>query len=274
MKAWIYILHFGERLAHALHYVGTTTELRDRLTAHANGQGSRLCGALADLNMHWCLSALFQVNAKDARNFERQIKDRKHTPAICPLCSDSNNTTLPFKGKGLPYDLSLLRFPANSEALRTRSYINNTTSFSRPEDNFTLPFVKAMMSSEKDALGFVPISTEAGNGMQKLLNTGRIIIAKANETKVGYMAYSSNTKNFLTIHQAVTRDAVRLSGHGRRMLEAIMEKHPKLTLMARVRNDLPANLFWKAMGFQLITQEIHKTSESKINVYRHLPKES
>jgi hypothetical protein len=57
-------------------------------------------------------------------------------------------------------------------------------------------------------------------------------------------------------------------GLGTELVEAIKTKWPKTQIIAKVRDDLAANHFWKAIGFQLIFQTTHKTSRNLINHYQ------
>jgi predicted GIY-YIG superfamily endonuclease len=81
--ATIYLLHFSEAYKHARHYLGFTDDLDARLQAHASGQGARLMSVIKDAGIRWTLARTWPGN----RKLERQLKRRKETPALCPVCA-------------------------------------------------------------------------------------------------------------------------------------------------------------------------------------------
>jgi predicted GIY-YIG superfamily endonuclease len=79
----IYLLHFSEAYKHARHYVGFTTNLEQRIEEHGKGQGSRLMQVIAEAGLTFSLARTRQ----GTRKTERQIKNRKEAPRLCPLCN-------------------------------------------------------------------------------------------------------------------------------------------------------------------------------------------
>ncbi len=78
----VYLLHFDPAYKHARHYLGSTEELAARINAHMHGRGARLTSVAAEAG-----SALVLVRTWDGgRALERQLKDRKNAPALCPIC--------------------------------------------------------------------------------------------------------------------------------------------------------------------------------------------
>jgi predicted GIY-YIG superfamily endonuclease len=79
----IYLLHFSVAYKHAAHYVGFTTDLQSRLDAHKQGKGARLLEVIAQAGISFQLARTWQGTRKG----ERQIKNRKAAPRLCPLCN-------------------------------------------------------------------------------------------------------------------------------------------------------------------------------------------
>jgi predicted GIY-YIG superfamily endonuclease len=79
----VYMLHFDQPYKHARHYVGWAADLAERLAEHAAGRGARLTQVVRDAGISWQLSRTWP----GSRATERDIKDRRNTPAMCPVCS-------------------------------------------------------------------------------------------------------------------------------------------------------------------------------------------
>ncbi len=82
----VYLLHFSERInpEHPCrHYLGYTTDLQERLEAHADGRGSRLCAVAKERGIGFALVNCWEGD----RTLERQLKRRKNAPRYCPYCN-------------------------------------------------------------------------------------------------------------------------------------------------------------------------------------------
>ena len=79
----VYLLHFTTPYQHARHYLGFSTDLPSRLAEHAAGQGARLTRVVKDAGIGWSLT---RVWADATRSDERRLKNRKHSPRLCPAC--------------------------------------------------------------------------------------------------------------------------------------------------------------------------------------------
>ena len=79
----IYLLHFDPPYKHAKHYIGITDDLRARLAKHARGTGARLMEVVTAAGINWQLARTWRGD----RQLERKLKNRKHAPLLCPLCS-------------------------------------------------------------------------------------------------------------------------------------------------------------------------------------------
>jgi predicted GIY-YIG superfamily endonuclease/GNAT superfamily N-acetyltransferase len=265
----IYVLHFDTPLAHARHYIGCTENLRARLTAHANGAGSRICRELIKREIGWKLGGLYQCTHKQMRRLERSLKDQKHSSRFCEIC---NSVTAKFP-ECTSFPIDMLPFPTASDALRKIStpLTGQTVRVTIPgEPKATMQAILWMMRRDKDALGFVPCGGD--QGIEQLVDRGLIALAEAGGEIVGYASHTLNPSGTrVTIHQCCVRDDARLMGLGSQMIALINQRHPDQELVAKVRDDLAANHFWNAIGFKHIQQVIHPTSKNKINHYQRVP---
>lgn len=80
----VYILHFSQPLAHARHYVGYSSAPEARLREHIKTQRQPLVRAALQAGITLTLARVFP--GAD-RNFERRLKNRKHTARYCPVCN-------------------------------------------------------------------------------------------------------------------------------------------------------------------------------------------
>ena len=79
----VYLVHFERRLAHAQHYLGWTSRPEVRVEEHRNGRGSRLLAAVQTRGIPWRVVRRWRGTRKD----ERRMKDHRHGPRWCPICS-------------------------------------------------------------------------------------------------------------------------------------------------------------------------------------------
>lgn len=80
----VYILHFSEPLSHAQHYVGFSTAPETRLQRHITRMEQPLIRAVLAAGITIKLARVFPGTD---RNFERRLKNRKHTARYCPICN-------------------------------------------------------------------------------------------------------------------------------------------------------------------------------------------
>lgn len=79
----IYLLHLDTPLRHAKHYVGLADDLPARLERHASGSGARMLAVCVERGITWRLVRTWTGD----RRLERQLKNRKNTPTLCPVCN-------------------------------------------------------------------------------------------------------------------------------------------------------------------------------------------
>jgi predicted GIY-YIG superfamily endonuclease len=92
----VYLLHFttpytgtqrnpaAQRTQIVRHYIGYTEDLEARIEAHRAGNGARLVKVLADAGIGFVVSRSWP---QESRAFERQLKNRKNSRKLCPLCN-------------------------------------------------------------------------------------------------------------------------------------------------------------------------------------------
>lgn len=271
MSNFIYILHFDYKFSHAQHYIGSTSNLKARLLAHASGAGSCLTRALFASCRVWRLGALGSCSKISLRRLEKHLKSWKSSSEFCPLCTE-NPRRIP---ETTPYPITLLPFPTDSNSILTPLKTPEfSVRFTSPDEPLpTRGWLQRLMKMDKDALGFIPAG--GSEGLSYLIPKGQIAIALHSGTPAGYAAFTRNEKErIINIHQTVTEDQYRFFGHGRRMIRTIAEANPSWSLLAKVRDDLAANFFWSSIGFKYIGTTTHKTSGNKLNHYFLLKKDA
>jgi predicted GIY-YIG superfamily endonuclease len=82
-RGTVYLIHFRKPYRHAKHYLGYTENLDKRLTDHVCGMGARLMEVVTDAKIDWKVVRTWPGD----RRLERQLKNRKEAPALCPVCS-------------------------------------------------------------------------------------------------------------------------------------------------------------------------------------------
>jgi predicted GIY-YIG superfamily endonuclease len=92
----VYLLHLntplergkskGGKALTAGHYLGFTTDLVDRIMAHAEGRGARFMQVCVERGIDFKLARTWE--GKDAtRGFERKLKNQKNAVRLCPICN-------------------------------------------------------------------------------------------------------------------------------------------------------------------------------------------
>lgn len=260
----IYILHFDEALHHARHYAGCTSNLHQRLIAHASGAGSKLTRVIAEQGITWQLGTVAICTHSSMRRLERHLKDMNNGPEYCQICQNGSARRI---AGTTNYPVALIRFPTTSGLLTIEPRVEVVVRFTSPTEPRAIhEWLKHMMRVEKDALGFIPAGGPAG--LSTLHDRGQIAIIGSAKEDIGYAAWTINqTTGLVTIHQTVVSDAYRLRQIGATLIGAIKARYPQTPIVAKVRDDLAANHFWRAIGFKYTGSVIHPTSTNRINHY-------
>lgn len=88
-KGFVYLIHFDTKLHHAGHYIGFSFDVEKRLNTHKAGEGARLLRALNDKGIDY---KIVRVWDNVDRAFERQLKNQKNAPRLCPICSTKQHS--------------------------------------------------------------------------------------------------------------------------------------------------------------------------------------
>lgn len=83
MANTVYLLHFDQPYKHARHYLGWATDLESRLDQHVRGHGARLMQVITEAGIGFTVARTWPGD----RALERQLKRRKETPDLCPVCN-------------------------------------------------------------------------------------------------------------------------------------------------------------------------------------------
>jgi predicted GIY-YIG superfamily endonuclease len=83
-----YLIHFEDRLHHAGHYLGYTTNLEKRIERHRNSQSAKLLIAINKLGIKWDVVRTW-INGSP--QLERKLKNRHNGPQLCPICALRNS---------------------------------------------------------------------------------------------------------------------------------------------------------------------------------------
>lgn len=118
-----------------------------------------------------------------------------------------------------------------------------------------LPYVQALQRKHSDELGFLPRQS-----LEEYWSRGQINPAYENGDLCGFLLYYDGRNgnrprarpDVIALHQAcIQYDAQRVK-HGTKLVTDLIDhaqRHRFRTIECRVRDDIPANVFWRAMGF-------------------------
>lgn len=85
MLGLIYLLHFERPISEAhraQHYIGWALDLPARLALHRAGRGARLTQVAVARGIDFEVVRIWE----GTRDFERQLKNGKRGPRLCPIC--------------------------------------------------------------------------------------------------------------------------------------------------------------------------------------------
>jgi predicted GIY-YIG superfamily endonuclease len=82
----VYLLHFSRPICPSRptrHYIGWTTDLDERIREHRRGKGARLCQVARERGIGFRVAEVWLGD----RQLERQLKNLKNSPKLCPICN-------------------------------------------------------------------------------------------------------------------------------------------------------------------------------------------
>lgn len=82
----VYLIHLETKLAHAQHYIGWSTDanVKNRFAHHCQGSGARFTQVCVEREIGMKLARVWEGKGKD---FERLLKNQKHSARLCPICN-------------------------------------------------------------------------------------------------------------------------------------------------------------------------------------------
>jgi hypothetical protein len=96
-EKWVYLLHFAKPIAPGRHtcqhYLGSAIDVDARLHEHLTGNGARLCQVAIERGIDFEVVRVWQTEPGQARQLERKLKNRKESPALCPICRNARLLT-------------------------------------------------------------------------------------------------------------------------------------------------------------------------------------
>lgn len=267
-QSYIYILHFDQPMAHAMHYSGCTAALGKRLRRHAQGHGGVIVREFIKRGIHFTVSSVSICSHAEMRRKEKMLKDLHNGPRYCGICTER-----PYRIEGTtPVDLGNLTVPLRSEAYQDGFDSDDAVRvrfIERDEPPQTMARIMEIMKKDKDVLGWIPAGGD--EGLEFLVKKNQIALASVEGRIIGYAAFTIDmARTRVTVQQCCVEDEWRFIGAGRAMIREIEISHNDLDYRCQVRDDLAANYFWREIGFTQTEQYRHKTSGRRINVY-HKP---
>ena len=256
---FVYVLHFDDPLSHAQHYVGMTGNLKQRLAAHAAGDGARLTEVLAEQQRAWTLTGLFQTTATNARRVERELKESKNLSRYCDACTPD----APAPPGSKRYPLTEVPFAYRSTELGASSTEKPNILVREARDQIDINFTRELQRYHKVELGFLN-----DTALWTACNEQHMHIVHFNGSPAGFAIWTRmQNGSEIKIHQCAVIDTARLRGCAKALVNALAALNPMSAIWCKVRVDLPANFFWEAIGFQKVRTVEHKSSKQQLNQY-------
>lgn len=92
----VYLIHFDQKLAHAQHYLGSAVNVEARIAHHRHGSGAKILKAANEAGIDWSVVKTWKTRDGSGRQLERQLKNRKNAPKLCPVCTGEYGDVIPF----------------------------------------------------------------------------------------------------------------------------------------------------------------------------------
>lgn len=108
-------------------------------------------------------------------------------------------------------------------------------------------FLDHLQAQNKHALGFLPFIA-----LRQAIELGRVFLCYENDEPAGYVIHGPGKRHTKIYQVCVAEDARRIE-HGTALIEAVKavaNHHRAHDLTLHCAEDLPANSFWNALGFE------------------------
>jgi len=136
----------------------------------------------------------------------------------------------------------------------------------QPGDLQVLKFLDALSKKNGHCVGFLPLIA-----YEEALNLGRVTLLFYNDEPAGYMIRGP-VKECTKIYQLVIAEELRRIENGTTLLDNLRQKAvagKAYEISLHCAEDLEANRFWQALGFQKVGQRLKdKTGRRWQNHYR------
>ena len=144
--------------------------------------------------------------------------------------------------------------------------MNETIIDAPAEVTAYLDQIRNLADAKRDALGFLPATA-----YEEAATKGCLWVAVEGSAKKlrGYLFFGVRFPR-LRVYQVYVCPEFRSSGTARTLIEKLKsygEDHDYLTITARVASDLPANGFWRNLGFNIIGRQSGGSRGRTINRY-------
>ena len=129
-----------------------------------------------------------------------------------------------------------------------------------------IEFVRQLMKKNSKSLGFIPIIAA-----EKASNENRLFIYSEQNKKIGYLMFGPiNEGKDVAIWQICVDEKNRRKGIGKKLFNMLLSQalaNRAKGIRLRCASDLPANYFWKSLGFDLALTVNSKSKKKKISIY-------
>jgi GNAT superfamily N-acetyltransferase len=201
---------------------------------------------------------LAQCSQSKASQFERGLKNSKNLASYCEHCCKANGE-IPSIWKGAQRypcpELASIKWKSN---VVRPCYISKATSV---EELDTL-----QQSHGDHSVGYLN-----WNALQEAIDAARVRTITVDSTLAGYVINTAKRRDgTITIQQVIVHRDYRGECYGKALIEHLAVENPGSAMHCHVRSDLPANLFWEAIGFVRLRTKTHKTSGRTLVEY-HRP---
>ena len=135
--------------------------------------------------------------------------------------------------------------------------------------NSTLDFIVDLHKRNSASLGFIPKPA-----MKKFVEDGQVFLKDEGGLYAGYFIIGSTNRNNLKIYQACVEEDLRKLQYGKELFKEVIEHgltYNCESITLRCRENLNSNIFWKALGCNLLYLDERQTQRTKkgVNVWEY-----